>query len=293
MNRHLALALLAAALAVSGCSKKHSRKADGAKQSTEAVQTTQTPASAPRAASAPADSPLRPPKAADAGFPLPDFVPDPAGSTAQTYRPQIPYTPAAKAQTVYFNKNGKAAAIPVPHGYYRVLLGQTADGRNVAQDFYQDSKTPQTAPFTLAKGADIRNFSEEAIDGISVWFAPDGAVRQAGRFAGGSLQGAMAYYLDGRLVAQTKNDSQAFYHPDGRSLMAVVRPADPESGLSAAILYRTDGNAAAVFLHKDHNIVSGAVWDTAGREIPPKQAADELKPMLVRMEQLHRAIFQP
>ena len=46
----------------------------------------------------------------------------------------------------YYDADGDVAERPMKGGYYRVLLGRTAEGRAVVQDFYQDSRTKQINP---------------------------------------------------------------------------------------------------------------------------------------------------
>ena len=65
---------------------------------------------------------------------------------------------AGEAQTFYYDADGKKSAQPAPGGYFRKVVGKTADGRIVAQDFYQDSGKPQTALFILRADAAADDF---------------------------------------------------------------------------------------------------------------------------------------
>ena len=58
----------------------------------------------------------------------------------------------AKAETrtlAYYDAEGNEAPQASAGGYYRMLLGRTAEGKAVVQDFYQDSKTKQIYPVVI------------------------------------------------------------------------------------------------------------------------------------------------
>ena len=90
-----------------------------------------------------------PPRTADYTLRLPEGWQQIATQTSQTYTSPIAFTPAQTKTVYYFANNGAAASAPSNEGYYRELLGKTAEGKRVVQDFYQSSQTPQTAPFVL------------------------------------------------------------------------------------------------------------------------------------------------
>ena len=83
---------------------------------------------------------------------------------------------AGEAQTFYYDADGKKSAQPAPGGYFRKVVGKTADGRAVAQDFYQDSGNPQTALFILRANASADDFRTEMADSPVVTYGRDGAI---------------------------------------------------------------------------------------------------------------------
>ena len=88
---------------------------------------------------------------------------------------RLPPCANAKAQEniiAYYDADGDAADRPMKGGYYRVLIGRTADGRAVVQDFYQDSRTKQINPVIIAKDSELKNFSSDVIEGLVVWYTP-------------------------------------------------------------------------------------------------------------------------
>ena len=50
----------------------------------------------------------------------------------------------------YFNAEGAVTNAKVANGYYRKLLGKTADGSFVAQDFYSRNDVKQSDPFIIS-----------------------------------------------------------------------------------------------------------------------------------------------
>ena len=115
----------------------------------------------------------------------------------------IDYT-AAPAPDLYADRDGKPSDQPSPGGFVRKTLGKTADGRLVVQDYYQDSGTPQTAPLTLKKGADPRDFSTAAVDGKAVWYSVEGDIFAIQQYQNGEATSPLRYYREGRLSEQSE-----------------------------------------------------------------------------------------
>ena len=115
----------------------------------------------------------------------------------------IDYT-AAPAPDLYADRDGKPSEQPVPGGFVRKTLGKTADGRLVVQDYYQDSGTPQTAPLTLKKGADPRDFTTAAVDGKAVWYSVEGDIFAIQQYQNGESTSPLRYYREGRLSEQSE-----------------------------------------------------------------------------------------
>ena len=80
----------------------------------------------------------------------------------------LDYTPGDE-KTYYFDAGGAPVNKATAGGYYRVVLGKTADGRDVIQDYYQDNGKPQTAPIILKKDAKLQDFDSGMSDSRIVW----------------------------------------------------------------------------------------------------------------------------
>ena len=129
----------------------------------------------------------------------------------------------AKAETrtlAYYAADGKEAPQASAGGFYRMLLGRTADGKAVAQDFYQDSKTKQTDPFVIADDKDLKNFDALSVeDGRMIWYTPEGEVKEFQDIRNHKSI-ASGRYENGKLALKTEGTNEALriqmYHDNGK-----------------------------------------------------------------------------
>ena len=198
----------------------------------------------------------------------------------------IAYSPGDE-QTWYFNAGGSPVDQATAGGYYRKALGKTADGRLVAQDYYQDSHSPQTAPFILVKDADPHDFDTTTADSKVVWYRKDGSISSVQTFAGGKAQSRMNIYLDGRLAAQMPRpehldepddpyraagelaDGIRYYHDNGHLLYLYRRYANE----SSEILYDRDGKPLAAW--RERADAPSAAWNITDEHSEKRGALDE------------------
>ena len=130
-------------------------------------------------------------------------LPETLLDAAQAAENPIDYTPPDKPlPDIHANASGRATEKPAPGGYSRKILGLTADGRPVVQDYWQDSGAPKTAPFTLKEGASLRDFTTAAVDGKIIWYQPDGSIRAIQQYRDGAPASRLNYYHNGRLAIQ-------------------------------------------------------------------------------------------
>lgn len=192
--------------------------------------------------------------------PLPEQIPAlvPVAESLLHAGKNLPPTPEyqadADAKTLYFGSDGLAVETAAPGGYYRKVLGKTADGRLAVQDFYQDNDQAQTEISLLVKDADPSDFSFDPVDSKTVWYRPDGSIKFIADMQAGKLLGYYNHYLDNLLIAQydlgTADETtlaelpgwgridNAFFYPDGRYMTAYVQNGQQ----TYAIYFRTDGS---------------------------------------------------
>ena len=110
---------------------------------------------------------------------------------------------AGEVQTFYYDAHYQKVAQPAPGGYFRKVVGKTADGRIVAQDFYQDSGKPQTRMFILRADAAADDFRTEMADSPVATYGRDGAVyRVHYPVRADNTTHRTADYVEGRLLMQ-------------------------------------------------------------------------------------------
>ena len=218
---------------------------------------------------------------------LPGLLPENILDARQAGATTLDYTPQNDGQTWYFDANDAPVASASPGGYYRKALGKTADGRLVAQDYYQDSHSPQTAPFILVKDADPHDFDTTTADSKVVWYRKDGSISSVQTFAGGKAQSRMNIYLDGRLTAQMPRpehldepddpyraagelaDGIRYYHDNGHLLYLYRRYANE----SSEVLYDRDGNPLAAW--RERADAPSAAWNITDEHGEKRGALDE------------------
>lgn len=132
----------------------------------------------------------------------PALLPQPASTydAATAAKTDITYTPYHPAKD-----------IPANNGH-RKILGETADGRLVIQDYYQNSDRPRTAPYILNRYGDPQATLVINADSKLVWYNQDGSVYAIQHYHDGQPAGYLSYYRKGRLVAQKpRPGSDNFY----------------------------------------------------------------------------------
>ena len=222
-------------------------------------------------------------------------------------RAHIDYTPGDE-KTYYYDAKGNQSAEPVSGGYYRKILGKTADGRTVVQDYYQDNGQAQMAPFILRQDAAEDDFRNANADSTLITYTREGAVLIITPIHAGK-PGRNHYYDAGRLVIQSalpEGASEAddpypelralaqthgrMYYPNGRMLSITPRSASDE-GLTA--IYRADGTLLMT-LEKNGTRKQTTFWSANGGSLIKttpayNQAAREVKslaPLMSGIEEL-------
>ena len=217
----------------------------------------------------------------------------------------LDYT-AAEGKTYYFDAKGNKAEKPVQDGYYRKVLGKTADGRTVVQDFYQDSDKPQIAPSILRQGAAEDDFSGDLSDSTLVHYNRDGSVSAIVPLQDGKATGHPALYHNGVLTIQAPlpeggsdtNDPFTalaayatthgrMFYPDG-TLMAMIPSGDSKDAATSA-LWRADGSLL-MSQRKQGDKDDATFWSTDGKplekgSLAEMKAAQEMQALLPQLEQ--------
>ena len=110
-------------------------------------------------------------------------------------QPASVYDAATAAKTdITYTPYPSAKNIPANNGH-RKILGETADGRLVIQDYYQKSDRPRTAPYILNRYGDPQATLIINADSKLVWYNQDGSVY------------AIQHYHDGQPAGTISNNT--------------------------------------------------------------------------------------
>ena len=215
----------------------------------------------------------------------PTLLPQPASTydAATAAKTDITYTPYPSAKN-----------IPANNGH-RKILGETADGRLVIQDYYKKSDRPRTAPYILNRYGDPQATLIINADSKLVWYNQDGSVYAIQHYHDGQPAGYLSYYRNGRLVAQKPRPGSddgfygiggyatagtRYYYDDGHILALEYQHGRIGNCFAAFYceegenLYAPDGTPLLVWKStQSGDIVSSHSWNTLNTTPARQQAA--------------------
>ena len=185
---------------------------------------------------------------------------------------------------LYFDAESQYHNTPVAGGYYRKVLGQTADGGWVVQDFYQDSQTKQIDPAIIFHANGLRNFSTDVVDGPVSWYRPDGTLSQSAHYQRGKLDGWVTYYdqqdrarLAVEFADDAANGNQKAYDEQGRLVMQISVDANRQAKQE---FWYGNGKLAGI-----STATSLQGWDEQGKPLTDVQAERLLNSLESRLYQ--------
>ena len=223
--------------------------------------------------------------------PEPDSMDAPPALLPQ---PASTYDAATAAKTdITYPPYPSAKNIPANNGH-RKILGETADGRLVLQDYYPKSDRPRTAPYILNRYGDPQILTINA-DSKLVWYNQDGSVYAIQHYHDGQPAGYLSYYRNGRLVAQKPRPGSddgfygiggyatagtRYYYDDGHILALEYQHGRIGSCFAAFYceegenLYAPDGTPLLAWKStQSGDIVSSHSWNTLNTTPARQQAA--------------------
>ncbi|WP_051940265.1 hypothetical protein [Stenoxybacter acetivorans] len=164
---------------------------------------------------------------------------------------------------LYFDKTGQYSSTSVKDGFYRKVLGKTKDGGWVVQDFYQDSQTKQVDPIVVFHPEGLRDFSNNVVDGLVIWYRPDGSRESSTYFMRGKPDNTMIYDKQGHMRtaffdpnADGEYQSIRYYNKTGKLIEQVAEV----NGAQEIRYWYSNGKPAAIY--KNGN--AEEAWDTDG-----------------------------
>ena len=252
--------------------------------------------------------------------PEPDSMDAPPALLLQ---PASTYDAATAAKTdITYTPYPSAKNIPANNGH-RKILGETADGRLVIQDYYRNSDRPRTAPYILNRYGDPQDPTAINADSKLVWYNQDGSVYAIQHYHDGQPAGYLSFYRNGRLVAQKArpdNDNDfytaigaiasagtRYYYDDGHILALEYQHGRIGSCFAAFYceegesLYAPDGTPLLAWQSdQSGDIISSHSWNSLNNTPAGQQAArrqsinaalarrDDIKQYLLHNNDLNR-----
>ena len=152
----------------------------------------------------------------------------------------------------YYDNNHRESAKPAKGGYYRMLLGRTAEGRAVIQDFYQDNGMRQISPVIIPDDTKLKLSTplEIGLNGKMAVYSRKGRLQSIGLYENGRIVEEWEYDLKNRLISHTygtqKSANRAIYGENGKLLHNLTYQAN--TGIESKF-YRPDGSLMFIARH--------------------------------------------
>lgn len=199
----------------------------------------------------------------------------------------------------YFSADGTFSQIKSPNGYTRKLLGRTADGLAVVQDFYSTNGKAQTAPFVLFDDAGLTDWdSMPYTRGEIVFYHADGKLSSRANLDGGDLKGKQTtYHINGKIFQEERYDDQGnalsstYFDDTGKRIFSMT--LDPENTENNRFMVYDAQDQAQVSNDKNSALVEAAETKIAGylnqlsahsAKLAGQDVPDELDVTLPRVE---------
>ena len=193
----------------------------------------------------------------------------------------------------YYDGEFRKKAKPAKGGYYRMLLGRTAEGRAVAQDFYQDNGTRQSSPFIIPDDQKLKLADpfDIGLNGKIAFYSREGRLQRISRYQNGLAVEEWRYDLKGRLINHTSttpsgDSSILTYGENGKLLHSFTFQED--TGSSA--YYRPDGSLIYTIRYdvsEDSTVILDARGRPASQELQD-EAERFLRPRMDELDELEK-----
>ena len=191
----------------------------------------------------------------------------------------------------YYDNNHLESAKPAKGGYYRMLLGRTAEGQAVVQDFYQDNGARQSSPFIITddKKLKLADPFDIGLNGKMAVYSRKGRLQRINRYKNGLAVEEWRYDLKNRLINHTSttpsgDSSILTYGENGKLLHSFTFQED--TGSSA--YYRPDGSLIYTIRYdvsEDSTVILDARGRPASQELQD-EAERFLRPRMDELDEL-------
>ena len=193
----------------------------------------------------------------------------------------------------YYDGEFRKKAKPAKGGYYRMLLGRTAEGQAVVQDFYQDNGARQSSPFIITddKKLKLADPFDIGLNGKIAFYSREGRLQRINRYKNGLAVEEWRYDLKNRLINHTSttpsgDSSILTYGENGKLLHSFTFQED--TGSSA--YYRPDGSLIYTIRYdvsEDSTVILDARGRPASQELQD-EAERFLRPRMDELDELEK-----
>lgn len=168
---------------------------------------------------------------------------------------------------IYFDQKGKLSKKPDKNGYFRKVLGKTADGKWVLQDFYQNTGAAQVSAFILKKDGEMTNFDADQTEGIVAHFNPQGEITSLEYLKD---QQNVIYHFENQKInmrsySNNKQSLTVFVNPQNQILAILKLQEQPKAEYTFYQLYEPNGAFKfSLYRGQDMKYQVRTLWDKHG-----------------------------
>lgn len=174
-------------------------------------------------------------------------------TSTQSAEPQVAIAQKQERLIGYFDADGHFSQTKTSNGYSRQLLGKTADGKSVVQDFYAINGKPQTSAFVLFDDAGLEDWdSLQYTDGNIVFYNADGSLHSKAQLKNGAYTGKhQSFHLNGKVFLEETYGSddelleEVYFDESGKRLLSINNAPNRNGEASEVIVYDSTGKALA------------------------------------------------
>ena len=197
-----------------------------------------------------------------------------------------------KQIVAYYDAEHRENAKPAKGGYYRMLLGRTAEGRAVIQDFYQDNGMRQISPVIIPDDTKLKLSTplEIGLNGKMAVYSRKGRLKSIGLYENGRIVEEWEYDLKNRLISHTygtqKSANRAIYGENGKLLHNLTYQAN--TGIESKF-YRPDGSLMYTARY-DKATDKQSILDAQGNPASQELQDEGKRLVMQRMDELDKLL---
>ena len=197
-----------------------------------------------------------------------------------------------KQIVAYYDAEHRENAKPAKGGYYRMLLGRTAEGRAVIQDFYQDNGMRQISPVIIPDDTKLKLSTplEIGLNGKMAVYSRKGRLQSIGLYENGRIVEEWEYDLKNRLISHTygtqRSANRAIYGENGKLLHNLTY--QPNTGIESKF-YRPDGSLMYTARY-DKTTDKQSILDAQGNPVSQELQDEGKRLVMQRMDELDKLL---